>query len=163
MGADLLQRCAAFDNRLDTLRTHVLIGSAWTDKDFATAQQQVRTHGFSIDARRPELAALKQFLIERRSCLLALLENPNLLEHETFTDLLWAVSHLTEELAYRPQLQGLPDSDYAHLSGDLQRAYTLLIYEWLAYVKHLRDNYPYMYSLVVRMNPFVPDASPIVC
>lgn len=94
--------------------------------------------------------------------MLALLENPNLLEHETFTDLLWAVSHLTEELAFRESLDGLPASDYAHLAGDTHRAYALLIVEWLSYVQHLRDSYPYIFSLVVRMNPFVPDASPIV-
>jgi len=31
--------------------------------------------------------------------LLGLLGNPNLLEHDSFTDLLWAVFHLMEELS----------------------------------------------------------------
>jgi hypothetical protein len=31
-----------------------------------------------------------------------------------------------------------------------------------AYMKHLRDNYPYLFSLTTRMNPFDPNASPIV-
>jgi hypothetical protein len=91
--------------------------------------------------------------------LLGLLENPNLLEHESFTDLLWAVFHLTEELGCRTDLKNLPDTDYAHLSGDIKRVYILLISEWLAYMKHLKDTYPYLFSLSVRTNPFDPNAS----
>jgi len=34
--------------------------------------------------------------------------------------------------------------------------------EWLAYVQHLKKNYPYMYSLSVRLNPFNPEASPVI-
>ena len=94
--------------------------------------------------------------------MLALLENPNLLEHESFTELLWAVFHLTEELACRMNLKELPDTDYEHLSADMKRAYVLLIAEWLAYMKHLKINYPYLFSLAARMNPFDPNASPIV-
>jgi len=93
---------------------------------------------------------------------LRLLENPNLLEHESFTELLWAVFHLTEELCSRVDLKQFPDADFQHLSGDIKRAYVLLIAEWLAYMKHLRDSYPYLFSLAARMNPFDPKASPIV-
>ena len=56
----------------------------------------------------------------------------------------------------------MPDTDYKHLSGDIKRAYTLLIHEWLDYMKHLKDNYPYLFSLAMRTNPFDRDASPIV-
>ena len=44
------------------------------------------------------LEETKKYLMGKRRFLLALLENPNLLEHETFTDSLRAVFHLTEEL-----------------------------------------------------------------
>jgi len=44
----------------------------------------------------------------------------------------------------------------------MKRAHVLLIVEWLAYMKHLKINYPYLFSLAVRMNPFDPNASPIV-
>jgi len=83
---------------------------------------------------------------------------PNLLEHETFTDLLWAVFHLAEELAYRKNVSLLPNSDYEHLIGDIKRVHVLLLSEWLDYMKHLREDYPYLFSLAVRTNPFNPDA-----
>ena len=85
-----------------------------------------------------------------------------MLEHESFTDLLWAVFHLTEELDNRKDVTQLPDSDYDHLSGDIKRAYSLLISAWLAYMGHLKTDYPYLFSLAVRTNPFDPQASPEV-
>ena len=91
-----------------------------------------------------------------------LLENPNLLEHETFTELLWAVFHLTEELEYRADLDKLPHTDMVHISGDIKRVYVLLLNRWIDYVMHLKDQYPYLYSLAVRTNPLDEDASPIV-
>jgi hypothetical protein len=83
------------------------------------------------------------FLIQKRQFLLALLENPNLLEHERFTDLLWATFHLTEELEVRESLSGLPEADIKHVAVDIQRVYCHLIVEWLFYVEHLKANYPF--------------------
>jgi len=94
--------------------------------------------------------------------MLSLLANPNLLEHDTFTDLLWAVFHLSEELSSRPDLTRLPRTDNDHLSGDMKRAYMLIITEWLAYMKHLKHDYPYLFSLAVRTNPMDVNASPVV-
>ena len=52
----------------------------------------------------------------------------------------------------------LPESDYEHLKLDTERVYNLLIYEWLQYMEHLMNNYPYLFSLALRTNPFDPDA-----
>jgi hypothetical protein len=48
--------------------------------------------------------------------LLGLMANPNLLEHESFTDLLWAVFHLTDELTHREDVSALADADLEHLA-----------------------------------------------
>jgi hypothetical protein len=69
---------------------------------------------------------------------------------------------LTEELAARTDLAALPDSDLKHLSGDVDRAYGRLLCEWLAYMNHLRSDYPYLYSLAIPLNPREGEASPIV-
>lgn len=66
------------------------------------------------------------FFSEAGADLLRLLENPNLLEHESFTDVLWSVFHLAEELEHRPDVTRLSKSDLAHLSGDMRRAYAAL-------------------------------------
>lgn len=38
----------------------------------------------------------------------------------------------------------------------------LLALQWLDYLEHLKIQYPYLFSLAARKNPFDPDASPIV-
>lgn len=162
MGTALLRQFIRFDTSIDQVRALVAVENNWSEANFTQAQQQVRAHRFAIAQDVQLLTELKGLLATHQPFLLGLLENPNLLEHESFTDLLWAVSHLGEELAYRDSLVGLPETDYAHLAGDIQRAYKLLIIEWLAYVQHLRDDYPYIFSLVTRMNPFNPQATPVV-
>jgi hypothetical protein len=94
--------------------------------------------------------------------MLRLLENPTLMEHELFTDLLLAVFHLTQELTHRKKVTDLPATDQAHLAGDVKRIYGLLVYEWLDYLHYLKLNYPYLFSLAIRTNPFDEKASPIV-
>ena len=93
-----------------------------------------------------------------RGFLLGLLENQNLLEHEQFTDLLWATFHLLEELMYRNDFSHLSKSDLDHLAGDIDRVYALLICQWIMYMQHLKNNYPYLFSLAMRTNPFDADA-----
>jgi len=106
--------------------------------------------------------SLKVFLKEKRNFLLMLLENPNLLEHQVFTDALWAILHVNEELEARESLADLPESDVTHLKGDLKRAYTMILSQWLTYMEHLKSDYPHLYSLAVRTNPFMEKTSAIV-
>lgn len=162
MGAVVLKSFITFDTNVDELRPSLLIRPTWSGAEFGKAKQAVRDYECAIDSRSGDLAALQSLLLSKQGFLLRLLENPNLLEHETFTQLLWAVSHLTEELAYRPDLRGLPEADYRHLSWDIGRAYVPLISEWLAYTLHLQNNYPYLFSLLVRLNPFDPSASVVI-
>lgn len=162
VGNELLRSFLRFDRGPAGTTRVPLVNKEWTGKTFDRSIATLKTAAYAIDSRRGDLKGLKDFLLARRGFLLGLLENPNLLEHERFTELLWAVFHLTEELAHRPTTDGLPETDYAHLAGDIKRAYGLLIVEWLVYMKHLKDDYPYLFSLALRTNPFNPEASVIV-
>ncbi len=162
VGSKLLREFAGFDQHFETVRQNLVVTRDWSDRRFTQAAREVSGFEFRIDATRGDLVALKAFLTGKRDFLLRLLENQNLLEHETFTDLLWAVFHLAEELEARSDLIRLPQSDAEHLSGDMKRAYVIVIVEWLAYMKHLKREYPYLFSLAVRTNPFDPKASPVV-
>ncbi|MGE5190412.1 MAG: hypothetical protein ACM3NF_10170 [Gemmatimonadota bacterium] len=161
-GAALLRDLNAFHAGGGVPARELLVTEGWSDRDFAEAARRFRGRGPEIECRAGDLAGLKAFLAEKRMFLVSLLENPNLLEHETFTDLLWAVFHLAEELAARERVDCLPESDAAHLAGDIRRAYGLLVTEWLSYMRHLKRDYPYLFSLAARMNPFDPAASPAV-
>jgi hypothetical protein len=158
-GIQLLSLFSAFDANRQKIVPLYIINATWTPRDFARAKRLFKAHEYAIDSRMSDLKSLKIFLLEKRALMLSLLENPNLIEHGSFTDLLWAVFHLTQELEHRKDLDDLPETDYEHLSGDLQRAYLLLIMEWLDYVHHLKQAYPYIFSLAVRTNPFDMDAT----
>jgi hypothetical protein len=136
-----------------------LVTYEWTDQRFSSTIKNVRQYSYHINYAKNEVVAIKAFLGEKRNFLLRVLENPNLLEHETFTDLLWSVFHLTEELAVRPDLMTLSTQDENHIAGDVRRAYIDLIAQWLAYMRHLKKEYPYLFSLALRMNPFDPNAT----
>jgi len=153
VGTSLLRDCLVFVSDARQLAELLRIDPHWTPTEFKKATDWLQGHDVGVDSRQGDLAALKRFLVEKRGFLLALLENPSLLEHDDFTDLLWAVFHLTEELEARRSLTGLSRADLEHLSGDIKRAYCLLLREWVVYMRHLKEDYPYLFSLAVRMNP----------
>jgi hypothetical protein len=160
VGGPLLKTLTACDRNLADFQPRVAHISHWTGPDFAVFSQGLAENDFSIELKEGELEALRDFLLQKRDFLLRLLENPNLLEHDSFSSLLLAVFHLTEELAQRTDLARLSASDRKHLAGDVQRGYVLLIKEWLAYMAHLKTRYPYLFSLALRTNPFDPFATP---
>jgi len=159
VGGELLKIFADFDTKSFEMTQKLVITDESFKKDFLKICKNVKNHSYNIDSKKGDLENIKKFLKEKRQFLLNLLENPNLLEHESFTNLLWAVFHLTEELTHRRSLNELPENDYQHLAGDIKRAYHLLIVEWLYYMKHLKANYPYLFSLAARTNPFDTNAS----
>jgi len=161
-GTDLIRSVRAFDAGADEISRHLVVDNSWTDKEFRRMHANVSAYVCTIDFQRGDIAGLKDLLLRKRQFMLGLLENANLLEHESFTNLLWAVFHLAEELSNRKGLDTLPQTDREHIAGDIKRSYTLLISEWLAYMAHLKSDYPYLFSLAMRTNPFDAGASVIV-
>ena len=128
----------------------------WRRADFRRAIEFARRFSYQIDLAGLDLNSLRDLLVAKREFMLRLLENPNLLEHQRFTDLLWAVFHLAEELSARESLARLSEHDAAHLAEDTRRAYSQLAAQWVAYAQHLQASYPFLYSLVVRTHPLQP-------
>ena len=163
VGLELLSRFSKFAGNCFELEKKLCIQSQWKEKDFAAAMDAVKSFKYQIDFDVNDLVELRKFLSSKHPFMLRLLENSTLLEHETFTDLMWAISHLTEELEFRgDKIYELPETDISHLKTDLRRAFSQLIHVWIAYNQHLKDSYPFLFSLYSRINPMNPDASPIV-
>ena len=150
---------ASFDTDASKITDKIVVTNDWSKKDFAKTSKDLKEHDYGVDIEKTSLEDLKVFLVKRRQFLLNLIENPSLLEHESFTDLLWAIFHLTEELVHRKDLKSLSQMDCQHLAGDIERAYRSLVLEWLAYMEHLKNNYPYLFSLAMRTNPLDKNAS----
>ena len=153
VGTDLLKLCLSFDLSVDNFRKKLVIKKDWSDRDFLMAKESLQSCG-SIDSKKSDLDEVKAFLMSKRQFLLTLLENPHLVEHESFTNLLLSILHLTDELENRRYFTNLPESDSKHLSEDIKRVYNQLILEWLDYMRHLKKDYPYLFSLALRINPF---------
>ncbi|MBN1193142.1 MAG: hypothetical protein JXA36_05590 [Coriobacteriia bacterium] len=158
VGDELLRRVSALDPAAE-VREHFLVTNTWDARRYAEAKAAVAAHRYDVHPTPDDLQALHDFLVGKRLFLLGLLQNPNLLEHESFTDVLWAVFHLAEELDHRTDFTSLPKSDVIHLSGDIKRAYDRLAIAWLDHAWHLQRKYPYLFSLLVRTNPLDANVS----
>jgi hypothetical protein len=162
VGTVLLESLVRFDANAESIRKDLIVSKGWTDEIFREVENRLRRHQPKTDTTRGDMERLRSLLLANRDFLLRLLQNPNLLEHEAFTDLLWSVFHLADELAHRKDLGTLSTSDREHLAADMDRALRHLIGLWIAYMKHLQESYPYLFSLALRTNPFDPDAKPEV-
>ena len=161
VGTDIIVDLNGFNQDREGICEHLKIDGRWQKKDFAKAIEIVRAYDFPMDAREGDLTILKSKLIEKHSFYHIMLQNQNLLEHETFSDMLWAVFHLMDEMIARDSLSELPQADLQHLSLDIKRAYSTLLIEWINYMEHLQTEYPYLFSLAVRKNPFDKNRSVI--
>jgi len=162
VGIRLLRGFVAIDAAAADKRERLAAAGSWPERNIKELVRYFKGCDCTPVPTTKSLGELKALLAAERVFLLGLLENPNLLEHESFTEMLWAVFHLAEELEAREDFSKLPASDLKHLEGDIKRAYTAITVEWLWYMDHLRRSYPYLFSLAVRTNPFDQSASVIV-
>ena len=114
VGDDLLRRFAALDANVE--REMRRANASWS---LGTSSRtispppggscpRVAPIGWTAPHARARGARIVPFVDGASITYCGLLENPNLLEHASFTDLLWAVSHLTEELLHRSDLADGP-------------------------------------------------------
>jgi hypothetical protein len=162
VGGEILGKLIdAFPNQ-EEIKKHLVLSSTWKASDFQKARNFASGLTLPPDPSRINLVELRDFFKDKRLFMVSLLENPNLLEREDFSDLLWSTFHLAEELEARPDVKTLKKSDLNHISGDIKRFYGHLLSQWLSYVEHLKGNYPYLFSLILRTHPFQTNPSAVV-
>lgn len=127
----------------------------WSKENFKKAEALLRIYPYDLDMAAIDLPAMQALLSDNSEFLVRLLENPNILEHEAFTSLLQAVFHLKEELAHRRDLANLPPTDIEHLRVDIKRIYAQILLQWLHYLDHIKDNFPYFFSFQLRVTPLL--------
>jgi voltage-gated potassium channel len=162
VGRDLLVQFAKADTQRREMSADLSLCAGWKKGDFQRVTAGLSRFHYRVEYDAMDFEAVRFLLSAKREFLVRLIENPNLVEHEAFTDLLRAVFHLADELAHRPGFDSLPKNDTAHLVGDVRRAYSPLVSQWLEQMLYLETNYPYLFSLAVRTNPFDQDASVVI-
>ena len=161
-GTPLLSLLSRSDPCINTLRPSLVVRDSWTDREFAAVRSTIGHYSCGVKEDAVDLETLRSFLLDNEEFMMRLVENPMIFEHESFTDLILAISHLTEELRSRDAFTGLPQEDIIHLGGDCKRIYSLLVPEWVHYMEYLRTHYPYLFSLAMRKNPFDTEASVVI-
>ncbi|MBN1907658.1 MAG: hypothetical protein JW927_21450 [Deltaproteobacteria bacterium] len=162
IGVDFIKLCNNFIQDIAETGRHLTISAKWSDKEFNNAINIISISPKQFNLSHITITQVNTLLIQKKDNLLSMLENPNLLEHESFTDLLWAMFHLSDELSHRKIFYNLPQADIDHLKVDIHRAYMHVIKEWISYLKHLKKDYPYLFSVAERTNPFNPEADIII-
>ena len=152
IGVEFLRHCC----RLEKGGQHkdLRINASWTVGQFRQIRHKYLNATLLLTASADDLLPLQQLLLSQRNFLLTQMQNPNLMEQEYFTDMLWAMFHLTDEMAWRGELRQLAAADLTHLLDDITRAYRLVLLVWLDYMRHLQRSYPYLFGLALRHNPF---------
>lgn len=136
----------------------------WTDKDFNRAYKYLKNNGIKFQPNIPDeekkvfINNLRSFLHLKRDFLIRLVENPNLLEKDSFSGLILDIFHLHDELELRTNLDKVSSADFNHIMNDIDRVYSRLTYEWIVYLQYLNKNYTYLSSIAIRKNPFNPEA-----
>lgn len=159
VGTHLLALFSDHDPDLSTIKEYMVITGDWTEEEFSRVRAYLAGHPAHVAVEELDLPSLRDFLAKKEDFLLRLLENPALLEHESFTELLRATFHMTEELMRRKDLATVTTTDLDHIRGDIERVYGHLILQWLGYMHYLKGAYPYLFSLAMRTNPFDEEAA----
>jgi len=162
IGTPLLRLFSSRDPDIQTIRAAFSSLPTWDLSRYKKAEDEVEKFSCKVQIASEDLIPLRDILLAKEDFLVRMLENPILLEHESFTDVLQAVFHLTEELKHRGECTNLPSRDIGHLSGDITRSYSLMIPVWLSYLKYLKTDYPYLFSLAVRSSPFTEKEDVII-
>jgi len=153
-GTELVMALRLHIANLDGLAPRLQLGGEWQDRDFSASIDAIGKYSFHTALVEEDLYSLRETLTQRKDHILRLFENANLMEQDRFTGMLWAVYHVYDELRSRDSLSNLPATDIAHLNLDIQRAFQILLIEWIESMRILKKKYPYLYSLAVRKCPF---------
>jgi voltage-gated potassium channel len=153
VGYGLIRLFIQFDPNINEIRREIFIEKD-LNIDFNALRKKLDSYGYVIDPKLIDLEKLTDYLKLKGDILLRQIENPNLIEHESFTELLWAVIHLRDELISRKSLSKLSDVDMEHIANDSKRAYSSISKSWVDHLSNLKSDYPYLFSLAVRTNPF---------
>lgn len=153
-GTELVIALRVHIANLEGLTPKLQIAADWQDRDFNDSINAIGKYAFHTELIEENLPDLRDTLVRKKDHILRLFENANLMEQDRFTDMLWAIYHVYDELRSRESLHNLSATDIAHLNLDIQRAFQILLIEWIESMRILKKKYPYLYSLAVRKCPF---------
>ncbi len=156
IGKDLLRYLSKYDMEIEEFAKDIISIEDFSDEDFDELKERIGERNYNINIERMNLYELRKFLLDNKEFAVNLLDNPTLMEHERFTELLWNLLHVTEELRRVLNFEKLPQEDRLDIKSDIENLYRLLSYEWVYYVQYLKNTYPHIFIYEAKTNPFIP-------
>lgn len=157
IGRNMISLFSGMDLHKEELHEKYILTQTFFNPDFKSIIKWTRSHKFKINVCELNFLDLQSMLNEKRDFFSTLMANSAVLEHDTFSELLYALFHLQEELNNRNTLDlqcDMHEFDIQQLRNDVERVYKLLAIEWVMYMKHLNDQFPYLYYTALTQNPF---------
>lgn len=155
VGNDLIKMFIKSDMNIEQLKNDLKGAGNRNNEKYSYLKAAISNYKSGINEQLTDLDTLKEFLYTNSDFMFNLMSNPNLMEHHTFTELILAVAHLIQEFKFRGDISNYTKEDIAHIHVDIERAYKLLMAEWINYMIHLKKEYPYLHNLALRENPFI--------
>ncbi len=162
IGKEILRHAEAVIVNYNEIQKILMVTPEWTAKEFIQAEKAIEKMDVETRFDAVVLDLLEAHVMHRRDTISRLLENRYVLDNEHFSDVMLSSLHLLDEIGARESLHDLPEKDQEHLANDFKRVYDHLIRQWLNYLRHLQEQYPYLYSLEIRTNPFNPNAKSVI-
>jgi voltage-gated potassium channel len=85
VGTKLIKKMSSHDPAIDEIRSVLIVSDNWSDAEFTRARTVLENHPYKLECPPVLLEDLHAFLMHHKGFLLALLENPQLIEHDSFT------------------------------------------------------------------------------
>lgn len=121
--------------------------------DLRQVEKKIKQHEHKLDIYKIDIEELETILSKNKSLIISFISNENILEHQSFSELLMAVAHLADEIGFRKS-SGINKEDLEHLQDDVIRVYKSITIQWVGYLKHIKIKYPYLYKAAIKFNPF---------
>ena len=153
LGTKLLSDIVKGDAHGVMANHRTITADTWCDKSFSKLHEDILQYDYEINIEKIDLKNIRNRLDNNKDLLINLISNGNLLEHETFTEMLMTIMHLQEELDAR-YCEDIEEYEIKHIETDLMAVYKYLTIEWAEYMKYLSKNYPSLYCEALINNPF---------
>lgn len=141
VGEDLLQplilSASCYDEVVELLKS-----KAYSEKE---VKQRIRDMHLKVRLTPELIQSIKNLLEEHQMFMTITASNPILLEHEKYTDMLWALFHLKDEIRMRGT-ENLSEESMQHLELDSKRVLELLLLNWVDHTRYVKKEYPYFYA-----------------
>lgn len=155
LGQDLLKRFVSADPQIEADELSTTINHNWCEDNYIEMRKRILKHDCSVNIYKVDLAYIDDRLTQHKVMITNMISNPAIHEHGPFSEVLMSVFHLSDELRHRPYTENSKD-DLDHLKVDIDRVYKQMAKEWVAYMSHMQNDYPYLFSTAIKNNPFDP-------